>query len=176
MIPLLSSFLAGLLFAIGLAVGGMTQPARVVGFLDVSGGAWDPSLGFVMAGAVASYGVALFFARRRERPVLAARFLLPTRQDLPPRLFVGAGLFGVGWAIAGFCPGPALAGAGAGVPQAWVFLPAMAAGMLLLQAWERRAVSRPSAPREEPRSGGRTPRTPQPGPPAPASTPATSTA
>jgi uncharacterized protein len=134
----LTSFVAGLVFAVGLAVGGMTRPGKVVGFLDFTGGAWDPSLAFVMAGGLVVYGVALrLMTGKREKPVLGARFQIPTRRDVTPRLVVGASLFGVGWALAGFCPGPALAAAGSGSLQALLFLPAMVGGMALFRAWDR---------------------------------------
>ena len=132
----LVSFLAGLLFALGLVLGGMTQPLKVIGFLDVSGGAWDPSLAFVMGGALLVYGVTFRFTTKREKPVFAQRFQIPTRSDLPPRLFVGAGLFGVGWALSGFCPGPASVAAGSGMTEALLFLPGMLGGMVLFQVWD----------------------------------------
>jgi uncharacterized membrane protein YedE/YeeE len=134
----LISFLAGLLFAAGLVVGGMTQPLKVIGFLDVSGGSWDPSLGLVMAGALVVYGVAFRLITRRDKPVLADRFTVPTRTDLPPRLFVGAGLFGIGWGIAGFCPGPAVVALGSGMTEALLFMPGMLGGMLLFKVWDGR--------------------------------------
>ena len=132
----LSAFAAGALFAVGLTIGGMTQPSKVIGFLDVTG-AWDPSLAFVMGGALLVYSVALGLITRRSAPVLGPRFQIPTRRDLTPRLVVGAGLFGVGWAIGGFCPGPALASLGAGVKNSLIFLPAMVGGMLLFKVWDR---------------------------------------
>ncbi len=133
----LTAFVAGLIFAVGLVVGGMTQPAKVIGFLDVSGGAWDPSLALVMGGALVVYGVAFRLITRRPQPVLAPQFLVPTRRDLSPRLFAGAALFGIGWALAGFCPGPAIVSVGAGVTEALLFLPGMVGGMLLLRVWDR---------------------------------------
>ena len=149
----LVSFLAGLLFALGLVLGGMTQPLKVIGFLDVSGGAWDPSLAFVMGGALLVYGVTFRVTTKREKPVFAQSFQIPTRRDLPPRLFVGAGLFGVGWALVGFCPGPAIVGAGSGMTEALLFLPGMLGGMVLFRAWDgymakKKAVTAPSDKRE----------------------------
>ena len=132
----LTAFVAGLIFAVGLVLGGMTQPAKVIGFLDVSG-AWDPSLALVMGGALVVYGVAFRLITRRDRPVLSPQFLVPTRRDLSPRLYAGAALFGIGWALAGFCPGPAIVSVGAGVTEALLFLPGMVGGMLLLRAWDR---------------------------------------
>lgn len=103
-----SAFVAGLFFGLGLAVSGMTQPGKVVAFLDVAGG-WDPSLAFVMGGALAVFGPTYFFVReKREKPVLALVFDLPTAQEITPQLLLGAGVFGVGWGLAGFCPGTAI--------------------------------------------------------------------
>ena len=130
----LLSFVAGLLFAAGLVLGGMTRPGKVIGFLDVTG-AWDPSLAFVMGGALVVYAIA--FRVRRERPLLAPEFDIPTRADLTPRLFVGAGLFGIGWGLVGFCPGPAVVAVGAGMSEAVLFVPSMIAGMVLFRVWDR---------------------------------------
>lgn len=135
------AFLAGALFSVGLGLAGMTQPAKVINFLDVSGH-WDPSLAFVMGGALVVYGVALPLIRKREAPILGGRFLIPTRSDLSPRLFVGAALFGLGWGIAGFCPGPAITAAGSGMTNALLFLPAMAGGMLLFHLWDARQAAK----------------------------------
>ncbi len=136
---LVYAFVAGVVFAVGLVLGGMTQPSKVIGFLDVSGGAWDPSLAFVMGGALAVYGVAFrLITGRRDKPLAASVFALPTRTELTPRLFAGAALFGVGWAMVGFCPGPAIVATGSGMTEALLFLPGMAAGMLLLRGWEAR--------------------------------------
>jgi uncharacterized membrane protein YedE/YeeE len=132
----LTSFLAGLLFAVGLVVGGMTQPAKVINFLDVTG-AWDPSLAFVMGGALVVYGVAFRLVVRRAGPVFEESFAIPTRVDLSPRLFVGASLFGVGWAIAGFCPGPAVVALGSGMPEAIWFFPGLVGGMLAFRFFDR---------------------------------------
>jgi len=125
----LSGFLAGLLFGVGLTVSGMIDPARVTGFLDVTG-AWDPSLAFVMAGAVAvtMAGYRAVFARRR--PLFDSQFALPTRRDVDARLVVGAVLFGAGWGLAGFCPGPAITVLPLGAWQPFVFVAAMAIGMV----------------------------------------------
>lgn len=124
------ALLAGGLFGAGLVLGGMTQPAKVVAFLDVLGG-WDPSLAFVMLGAVAVYLPAYRIITRRHTPMFAARFLVPERRDVEPRLLVGGAVFGVGWGLAGFCPGPALTAVGALVPEALIVAASMAAGMLL---------------------------------------------
>ena len=129
---------AGFLFAVGLALSGMTHPAKVSAFLDVAG-AWDPSLAWVMGGAVAVYFAANRFARRRARPLHAAAFppRPPTRIDA--RLIGGAAIFGVGWGLSGFCPGPALVSVGAGVSAALWFVPAMLAGMALQRLMPPRA-------------------------------------
>jgi len=139
----LSAGAAGLLFALGLGLAGMTDPARVVGFLDVAG-AWDPSLAFVMAGAVGTHAVLRRAVLRRARPLLAPSF--PAFGALRPdaRLVTGAALFGVGWGLAGYCPGPAFTSLAAGNAVVPLFVAAMVAGMLLSQAWDRAA--RPSTP------------------------------
>ena len=123
-------FVAGGLFGMGLAISGMTDPARVIGFLNVFG-AWDPALVFVMAGAVGMYGTGMLILRRvkNQNPQLpSARSLLIDRQ-----LVIGAAIFGVGWGLGGFCPGPALANLGALRVEALLFVPAMAIGMFLAQ-------------------------------------------
>ena len=129
--------LAGVVFAVGLGLSGMTQPAKVFGFLDLAG-AWDPSLMMVMVGGIGVNAAAYWMVvRRREAPVLEARFLLPTRTDIDVRLVAGAAIFGVGWGLGGFCPGPGIVSlAGGGVP-ALVFVGAMLAGMGMFAAWER---------------------------------------
>jgi uncharacterized membrane protein YedE/YeeE len=135
----LAALATGLLFGAGLTVSGMVQPLKVVGFLDVAG-AWDPTLAFVMGGALAVSALAFPWILRRARPLWAESFSLPTRKDLDARLLAGSALFGVGWGLAGFCPGPALAALALGAPGAWIFSAAMAAGMLLHRlAFERRA-------------------------------------
>lgn len=135
----LVAFVAGLVFALGLGIGGMTQPPRVIGFLDVDG-AWDPTLAFVMLAAVAVYATAFRVAMRRGRPRYATRFALPTRQDVDARLIGGAAVFGVGWGLAGLCPGPALTALGGGEPSAVLFVGAMLCGMALADvSWQRRA-------------------------------------
>lgn len=127
---LIAALVAGTLFGAGLALGGMTDPARVRGFLDVFG-QWDPTLAFVMAGAVAVTSLAWLARRPLDRPWLDERFNLPERRDLDPSLIGGAVLFGIGWGLAGLCPGPALANL-ALVPLAVApFVAAMLGGMLL---------------------------------------------
>ena len=126
---IVSAFAAGLLFGLGLIVSGMANPAKVLAFLDVTG-RWDPSLAFVMAGAVAVSATGYFVARRRGRPLLASRLEIPTRRDLDPRLIAGAAVFGLGWGLAGLCPGPALTLLTVAPAQAVTFVVAMVVGML----------------------------------------------
>jgi uncharacterized membrane protein YedE/YeeE len=133
--PLAVMSAAGVVFAAGLVLGGMTQPGKVIAFLDVTG-RWDPSLACVMGGALATYAVGFRLVRRRSRPVFGPRFQVPSRGDLSPRLLIGAALFGVGWAVAGFCPGPAVVAAGAGRGEALLFLPSMMIGMWLFRRWD----------------------------------------
>ena len=125
--------IAGALFGVGLAIAGMTRPEKVAGFLDITG-AWDPSLAFVMLGAIGVHFVLHRLVLRRAAPLFDDRFHMPTRRDIDPRLLVGAGLFGVGWGLGGFCPGPALTSAAAGALPALVFVAAMVAGMLIEHA------------------------------------------
>ena len=136
---ILTSLLAGLLLGLGLIVSGMANPAKVLGFLDLAG-VWDPSLMLVMAGAVAVAMPGFLAARRRARSLLGAAMQLPGAGRVDRRLALGSALFGVGWGVAGFCPGPALVGVGMGQPKALLFVAAMLAGMALyelLQRWRR---------------------------------------
>jgi uncharacterized membrane protein YedE/YeeE len=135
--PAVAAFLSGLVFGLGLIVSGMANPAKVLGFLDVAG-AWDPSLALVMTGAVAVGLAAFALARRRARPLLAAAMQLPTARTIDRRLVAGSLLFGVGWGLAGLCPGPAIVALGMGLPKALVFVAAMLAGMGLFEGLERR--------------------------------------
>jgi uncharacterized protein len=136
----LSLFLAGLLFGSGLLVSGMTQPAKVIGFLDFTGN-WDPSLLFVMGGALAVYGVLFRFVVRRPAPIFAPRFEVPTNKAITFRLIAGSAIFGVGWGLIGYCPGPALVGVGARAPSALIAVAGMGIGMLLFALLERRRAS-----------------------------------
>lgn len=135
--------LAGLLFALGLGVSGMTRPDKVIGFLDLFG-SWDASLAFVMVGAIGVYLLAIRAARRRGAPVLAPSFQLPTRTDIDRRLLLGAAIFGVGWGLAGYCPGPALVSLVTGRASAWIFVGSMLVGMGLF-SWVDARLRRPSA-------------------------------
>ena len=126
----LPPLVSGALFGAGLAIGGMTDPARVRGFLDVFGN-WDPTLAFVMGGAVAVMAIAWRVREVMDRPLFGERFSLPDRSDLDARLIAGAALFGVGWGIAGLCPGPAVAALALAPLSAGPFVLAMLAGMAL---------------------------------------------
>lgn len=128
----ISAFAVGLLFGLGLLVSGMANPAKVLAFLDVTG-RWDPSLAFVMAGAVAASAVGYLIARRRGRPVLAPRLEIPTQRDLDRRLIAGAAVFGLGWGLVGLCPGPALTILTVAPAPAATFVAAMVVGMLLFR-------------------------------------------
>ena len=123
----LAALLCGALFGVGLALARMTDPLVVIGFLDVFGD-FDPTLAFVLVGATMTTAVAFHFVLRRARPIVAAKFELPATRTIDLPLILGAAIFGVGWGLAGYCPGPALVGAGAGVSTALLFLPAMIAG------------------------------------------------
>ncbi|MGN6375511.1 MAG: DUF6691 family protein [Sphingomonas sp.] len=135
---------AGALFGAGLAVSGMADPTRVRAFLDLTGGAWDPTLAFVMGGAIIPMAVAWAVRRRLDAPVAAPEFTVPTTNPITPRLIGGAMLFGIGWGIAGLCPGPAIADLALRPLEAGVFVVAMLAGFAL-----HRLVDRP-APAQRP--------------------------
>lgn len=125
-----AAFASGALFAVGLALAGMTKPSKVVGFLDLAG-SWDPSLAFVMCGAIAVHFIGLKLVTKRSAPLFAPAFHFPTRKDIDVRLVLGAAFFGVGWGLGGFCPGPALVSAGGGVTAALVFAVGMTIGVVL---------------------------------------------
>ena len=130
MARILIALAAGVLFGLGLAISEMINPAKVLAFLDVAG-AWDPSLAIVMAGALLIALPAYRAAMRRERPVFAERFVWPTARDVDRRLVAGAILFGAGWGLVGFCPGPAVASFAFGLAKSFVFVGAMAGGAML---------------------------------------------
>lgn len=136
LLTLASALVVGLIFGTGLLVSGMANPEKVLGFLDLAGH-WDPSLALVMVGAIATAFVAFRTASRRERTFLGDPLRVPTRNDVDGRLLLGALGFGVGWGMAGFCPGPALVALGAGEIKAMVFVAAMLAGMGLFEVIER---------------------------------------
>jgi len=125
---------SGLVFGLGLIASGMTDPAKVKGFLDVAG-AWDPSLALVMGGAIAVGVFAFAAAKRRARSWTGDAMEVPNDTRIDARLIGGGVLFGIGWGIAGFCPGPALVALGSGLGAAWIFVPAMLAGMLIHDRW-----------------------------------------
>lgn len=137
MMYLLTSALSGLVFGLGLLVSGMADPAKVLGFLDLAG-AWDPSLALVMVGAIAVSSLAFFVAGKRQRSWLGQVMQLPSARHIDRRLLGGGALFGIGWGVAGFCPGPALVALGLGQPKALVFVAAMLAGMGIFEVLERR--------------------------------------
>lgn len=136
MMVALASLLCGLIFGFGLLISRMTQPAKVLGFLDVFG-RWDPTLAFVMAAALVVSSVGFALLRQRGRPVLADRLLWPTRTDIDRPLVVGSVLFGIGWGLVGLCPGPALVNLAGLMPSVIVFVLAMAAGMIIKDLWDR---------------------------------------
>ncbi len=130
-----TSLLAGLVFGLGLLVSGMANPAKVLGFLDLAG-AWDPSLALVMAGAIGVGTLAFVLAKRRTVSLIGAAMRLPSARHVDRRLLVGSAVFGAGWGLAGFCPGPALVALGMGERKALVFVLAMLAGMALFELIE----------------------------------------
>lgn len=133
---ILMALIVGLVFGIGLIVSGMTDPAKVIGFLDLAGN-WDPSLAFVMGGAILVGLVAFRHAGKRERSLLGEAMRLPTASRIDRRLVLGSLAFGAGWGLAGYCPGPALASLATGDPKPWLFAVAMVAGMGLFELTER---------------------------------------
>lgn len=134
---ILPALLAGLLFGAGLALSDMVNPLRVLAFLDLAGN-WDPTLAFVMGGALIPSAGAYWLRRRMDQPLLAEGFRVPDNREIDRSLLGGAALFGIGWGLVGLCPGPAVAGLIFGLWQSWLFLVAMIAGMLL----HRMAVAR----------------------------------
>ncbi|WAI84437.1 MULTISPECIES: YeeE/YedE family protein [Achromobacter] len=131
----LIAFVSGLVFGLGLIVSGMANPAKVLGFLDLAG-QWDPSLAFVMGGAVLITAAGFAVLRRRRASLTGEPLRWPTATRIDLRLALGSLAFGAGWGLAGFCPGPALVAAAAGVPQALIFVAAMLAGMAIYAALE----------------------------------------
>ncbi|HSN82756.1 MAG TPA: DUF6691 family protein [Polyangiales bacterium] len=146
----IGAFLGGLVFGFGLAIGGMTQPAKVVGFFDYFG-SWDPSLAFVMGGALLVYTPVYRWAVRTwQRPIWAPSFSLPTRSDIDWRLVLGSGIFGVGWGLGGYCPGPAFTSVGAGSREALIFGLAMLGGVGAYQVFMRLREGRADGPSDRP--------------------------
>ncbi|MEC9071315.1 MAG: DUF6691 family protein [Myxococcota bacterium] len=135
MVAHLMVFLCGLLFALGLGVSGMTDANKVIGFLNLAG-EWDPSLAFVMIGAIGVHMPLIWVIRRRKTPFFGNLFHLPTRQDLGWPLVGGSAIFGIGWGLGGFCPGPGIVSTMSGISSALVFSAAMLAGMKLVHLLE----------------------------------------
>lgn len=133
---ILSAFIVGLIFGFGLILSGMTDPSKVLGFLDVTG-VWDPSLGLVMGGAILVSSVAFFFASRRTRAVFGDQMRLPTATQIDRRLVLGGLAFGAGWGLAGYCPGPAVASFFTGMVEPVIFVAAMLVGMALYELQSR---------------------------------------
>lgn len=133
----LAAYAVGFIFAIGLGLSGMTQPQKVLGFLDLFG-QWDPSLIFVMGGAVSVHFVTYRLIRRRPSPLFDSKWHVPTSRDVTGRLVIGSVLFGIGWGIAGFCPGPALTSLSTMTLKPWVFVGALLVGMLIYQGVEKK--------------------------------------
>jgi uncharacterized membrane protein YedE/YeeE len=134
--PLITAFLAGLLFGSGLILSGMTNPAKVLAFLDLAG-QWDPSLAFVMVGAILVAALAFRVAGARARPLFGASVHLPAARHIDRRLVLGSLVFGLGWGLVGYCPGPALAALAVGGRPTLIFVAAMVAGMALFEVVER---------------------------------------
>ncbi|MGX5845080.1 DUF6691 family protein [Mesorhizobium sp. ArgA1] len=138
-VPRLATAMAsGLIFGLGLSFSGMLDPVRVQGFLDVFG-PWDPSLAFVLGGAVTVAAIGVVVSRRRARPAFDAEFHLPGTRGIDRRLVVGSAMFGIGWGIAGFCPGPAISALALGKAEVIVFVVAMVLGMIVHDRWAGRA-------------------------------------
>ena len=134
----LMALLAGLVFGLGLIMSGMTDPSKVIGFLDLAG-QWDPSLAFVMGGAILVGVIAFRFAATRSQAILGGSMRLPTARQIDRRLILGGLAFGVGWGLAGYCPGPALASLATGGIKPLIFTVAMLAGMVIFEIHDRSA-------------------------------------
>ncbi len=139
----LSEFFVGLLFGWGLLLSGMADPGKVLGFLDLAG-SWDPSLAFVMGGAIAVGFFAFGSARKRTTTYFGAALHLPTSRDIDKPLVIGALLFGAGWGLAGFCPGPGIVSMASGQPKGLVFVVAMIVGMMIFEVYDRMMRATPS--------------------------------
>jgi hypothetical protein len=139
----LIGFLTGLLFGVGLVIGGMTDPAKVLNFLDVAG-TWDPSLAFVMGGALITTFIGYRLAWIRDRPLAMPSFQIPRKTDIDTRLLTGSALFGIGWGLGGYCPGPAWTALPLLAPGTLAFIPALLAG-LFIGTWIPRLTARTSA-------------------------------
>ncbi|VVP47211.1 hypothetical protein PS838_05159 [Pseudomonas fluorescens] len=133
---LISAFVAGLIFGMGLILSGMTDPSKVIAFLNLAG-TWDPSLAFVIGGAILVASVGFYFASKQSRAVLGDPMRLPTTNQIDRRLILGSLTFGVGWGLAGYCPGPALASLMSGQSEPFIFVVAMLVGMMLYEMHSR---------------------------------------
>ena len=142
---IITALATGLILGLGLILSGMTDPSKVIGFLDLAG-LWDPSLAFVMGGAILVGVVAFQFARRREKSLLGEVMRLPTARQVDCRLVLGSLAFGAGWGLAGYCPGPALVAVAQGGVQPLIFVAAMLAGMALYEIQDRWAAAPPQKP------------------------------
>lgn len=137
---LFTAFLSALIFGIGLSVSGMTLPAKVLGFLDITGN-WDPSLLAVMGGAILVHAISYRFITKRSSPVLDAKFQIPTRRDLDWKLILGSVIFGAGWGLGGFCPGPAIVGFVTGQQSVVIFVLSMIGGIYLHKFFDRKLLN-----------------------------------
>ena len=147
-VSVVAQFGIGLLFGAGLVVSGMSDPAKVMNFLDIAAipaGTWDASLAFVMAGAIAVTFIGFRLVSRRHRPVFGDKFHLPTAQDIDGRVLAGPAIFGIGWGLAGFCPGPAFTALGGGTVDAVLFVTSMLIGMVGARWWATRKTAEPAA-------------------------------
>lgn len=133
---LIASYIVGLIFGVGISISGMANPAKVLNFFDVAG-TWDPSLIFVMGGAVVVTFIGYRFVLKRPAPIMEAKFQLPTRRDLDLPLLGGSAVFGIGWGIAGFCPGGALPALGTGKSEVFIFVAALLAGIFAVNIMNR---------------------------------------
>lgn len=131
----IAALFVGIIFALGLGISGMTRPEKVIGFLNIFGD-WDASLAFVMAGAIAIHAVAYRLIRRRSLPVFSKVFYVPTSKELTPSLIVGSFIFGVGWALAGYCPGPAVTSLASFQPRPLIFVVSMILGMVIFRIYQ----------------------------------------
>lgn len=132
----LAALVVGFIFAIGLGISGMTQPQKVVGFLDLFG-QWDPSLIFVMVGAIAVHFVTYRLIRKRNSPLFSTQWFVPTKRDITPALVIGAILFGIGWGLGGYCPGPAVTSLASFTLQPLIFVGSMLMGMLAFKGFDK---------------------------------------
>ena len=133
----LASLVVGLIFGLGLAISGMTQPAKVIGFLDIFG-QWDPSLIFVMGGSVLVHFFTYRLIRKRNSPLLSSEWHLPKRTEITPALMIGSTLFGIGWGLGGYCPGPAVTSLMSFNPRPFIFVVSMLIGMILFKLYDKK--------------------------------------